>query len=548
MDKDIFRRFDGYLIGIIFITLVSCIVFAGHYNSVLIDLGREMLYPERILEGKILYKDLFNIYGPMSYMLNALWYKLFGINLKTLYSVGVGLLLLYCVGLYFIGKLFLNKIQSFLVAFFSVVLLGMAPLIFNFTMPYSFALTYGTVFSVWALFFVIKYQLESKNYQVVAAAFLVGCAVANKYEFIPFALLILCFGIYKAFKNDVKILLYSLVSMFVPIILSFGILFAQGLDFSDLFNSVKILSDIANSKTLSIFYKSVGIMFSPQTIKLCLSAFLKFSLIFVMIYALVKAYNKYKISFYLLIIPILSISIMLISNKYQEIFLFLPLMMSVVFIVKLKTLSVEKRIMIFGALLLCLKTFWGLVVYSYGSFSAPILVLALFVIFSDTDMKRSLAIFLSLICFVFALKGGQLLNLAQSPISTSKGTIYTNDNLARSVNQLMNFINTNSTSEDSIVIFPEGMTINFLTNRMTDDFYNTLIPLYVESFGEDEIIKHYSDAMPEYFIFTNSNLKEYGVANICNDYAYKFCSFVDENYSNVKIIDNGTRFLIYKRK
>ena len=61
----------------------------------------------------------------------------------------------------------------------------------------------------------------------------------------------------------------------------------------------------------------------------------------------------------------------------------------------------------------------------------------------------------------------------------------------------------NTQKTDEIIIFPEGMMINFLSNRKTDGFYNSMIPLYEETFGVEMFRKHFSKKTPKYIIFKN---------------------------------------------
>ena len=77
-----------YFIPLIFITLVVLGITYSHHNGLIIDCGREAYYPQKILNGKVLYKDLFNIYGPFSYIFNAILFKIFGNNSNTLYIAG----------------------------------------------------------------------------------------------------------------------------------------------------------------------------------------------------------------------------------------------------------------------------------------------------------------------------------------------------------------------------------------------------------------------------------------------------------------------------
>ena len=75
-----------------------------------------------------------------------------------------------------------------------------------------------------------------------------------------------------------------------------------------------------------------------------------------------------------------------------------------------------------------------------------------------------------------------------------------------------------------------------------------MLPLYIESFGEDNIIKHFEQNKPEYFVLSNQNMSDYGFNFICNDYAFGLCEFISKNYNQIKTIDYDYRYLIYKKK
>jgi len=229
--------------------------------------------------------------------------------------------------------------------------------------------------------------------------------------------------------------------------------------------------------------------------------------------------------------------------------LYLPLLLLVIFAVCYKKLSLLKRILIASALLLCFKTFWAFIIYSYGSFYLPVVILAFVLMVSEyKDLYDTSKIYLILFLISAILFGINGFSHVQYKVNTEKGTIYTSFHLAKSINELMSFIQTKTDENEKILVLPEGMPVNFLSNRQGEDFYNTLIPLYVEAFGENNIIEYFNKFKPHYIIFTNSDFKEYGVSNICNDYAFQFCRFVAENYEHVYTIDNNTRFLIFKKK
>ena len=51
---------NKYFFALLLVTLTAICVTFQHNIGLIIDCGREVYYPQEILNGKILYKDLFN--------------------------------------------------------------------------------------------------------------------------------------------------------------------------------------------------------------------------------------------------------------------------------------------------------------------------------------------------------------------------------------------------------------------------------------------------------------------------------------------------------
>ena len=100
---------------------IALFIFCGHYGNILSDIGREIYYPERILAGDVLYKDIFDIYGPFAYLYNALLYKIFSPNLAVLYFSGILCSFAIVSGVYLIAKRFLSNFLSFTMGFLTIV-------------------------------------------------------------------------------------------------------------------------------------------------------------------------------------------------------------------------------------------------------------------------------------------------------------------------------------------------------------------------------------------------------------------------------------------
>ena len=133
-------------------------------------------------------------------------------------------------------------------------------------------------------------------------------------------------------------------------------------------------------------------------------------------------------------------------------------------------------------------------------------------------------------------------------INTPKGKIYVEKKYYKTTKNLFDYIKKNTKKDDKILILPEGMMLNYLTDRKTDDFYNTLLPLYEETFGNEQIIEHFQKSMPDYIIFNSWNSSDYYFSIICEDYLFEFCNFVKRNYKEEIKLSGDFSYTIYKKR
>ena len=63
-------------------------------------MGRELYVPWQLVEGKVLYRDIASLFGPLSPYVNALWFKLFGVSLTTLIAVNLAILAAVVTGIH----------------------------------------------------------------------------------------------------------------------------------------------------------------------------------------------------------------------------------------------------------------------------------------------------------------------------------------------------------------------------------------------------------------------------------------------------------------
>ena len=150
-------------LGTIFVfSLLLFWLFYGKQDAYLIDVGREAYLPWQMLEGKVLYKDLFNVYGPLGYQINALAYMIFGIKLETLYLMGFLNSLVISFSTFFIVKLFADKKIALCVVSLTMAVCIYIRTFFNLIFSYSYCALYALSSVLLSLLAMLLYIKDKK--------------------------------------------------------------------------------------------------------------------------------------------------------------------------------------------------------------------------------------------------------------------------------------------------------------------------------------------------------------------------------------------------
>lgn len=560
------------LLIISFIYLISFIVSYGHWGDLIIDCGREVYIPHAIASGKVLYKDIFCIYGPFPYLFNAFFIKIFTANLFTFYSIGAMLGLFFITGVYLCAREFLSKtvcVGICLLIMFSVVFDGF---IFNYILPYSYAVVFASVFSIWILYSLINY-IKTKNPNCLyCAALLWGAICVSKIEFVPVIIpVIISYLLIE--KNKVRVFLtFIAYSLAVPFITYF-VLFSQGLNFADLTNNAKFIQDMVNTQAIKHFYGNYCIAHFNLNIFLTnlknLISLIFTGVIFfgVLFFALKR---KSPITKYLIVLFISGFYfciLMLQGTHPQIIFAFLPYICTIIFLLKLvrfirakeykNTQSILSLILLIFAISISFKNFHSLQLGFYGSYSFAPLILCLiiflkellelkFIYYTKKQCDTALFIFLLILTLVFANILALRLSRENGVIKTPLGTIKTEKRIASALNDTISYIAQHSHKNDTLLVLPEGIMLNYLTQRKWDFYQTSFIPLDFETFGENNILNEISQKKPDYVIFVKRDTQEYGKRYICSDYGIKTCNYITHNYSFEAAFGDSFRVYIFK--
>ena len=152
------------------------------WGDLTIDSGHEMYVPALLAEGKMLYRDVWFLYGPAAPYFNSYLFRLFGMHLNVLYWAGSLSALGSAIFLYLIGM----RLSSWLVGWTAgavVLMEAFQPSLFCFPLPYSFAAVYGCLVGCLFLWLVINASTSMKWPWMFAAGIAAAVALLIKLEF-----------------------------------------------------------------------------------------------------------------------------------------------------------------------------------------------------------------------------------------------------------------------------------------------------------------------------------------------------------------------------
>lgn len=514
-----FLKCNWQVILINLLLLLCFIIFYGKFGNLFVDCFREAYIPEQMLKENILYKNIFCIYSPFAYVFNALLFKIFGVNLNVLYFAGFLASALILNLIYQIGNKFLPQFYSFIITLFTISVLILSPNVFNTIFPYSFGIVYGLVFALFSIHFALekKFPLSYLMYSF---------AICSKYEF----LLLLPAIIYLSSKKDI---FKNILGFTIPIILTYLPLFLSGLTLTDLYNQLLIIIDLGSTKTLHYYYKAAGLIFSPQ---MCIVYIINFIKILIPILIISKYRNIYSILFS---------AIYLFYFASPALFVYIFPLILILFIYKFKTLNKKQKFLIISTLLISAKCFFALALKSYGVYYIALAILSIFILLSK-PLKKSFLVVLIILTLIYGVRNSVSLAQNNQKISSQRGSVYTTSEFGNSINKLIKYIEENTSAGDKVYLFPEMTALNFFTKRDNDNKLYSLIPMYVEAFGENGIIKRIEAKKPKYIVIVKYDTSDYFYKYFGEDYAKEIFKYIEDNYTKVKEFDNNELFMLYK--
>ncbi len=151
------------------------------WTQPLIDHGREMNLPTRILAGEQLYADVQFLYGPFAPYFNAFLYRVFGVHLATLHASGAVCAALILLMIYWLARQLMSAWEAALAAGLVLVICALKSTA-NYVQPYAYAALYGLVLALGALICTVRYAQGRGARWLGWAGVCTGLALISKPE------------------------------------------------------------------------------------------------------------------------------------------------------------------------------------------------------------------------------------------------------------------------------------------------------------------------------------------------------------------------------
>ena len=556
------------------------------WPDILVDFGRELYVPWQLNNGSVLFLNIDYFNGPFSPYLNSLIFKIFGTSLMTI--AGFNLVL---VGLltYFIYYIFHETTDVLIAAISGTIFLALFAFPhyifignYNFVTPYSHEMTHGILLSFFSIYAFLIYLKRRKDFWLGLVGISLGLVFLTKVE--------VFLSIFAAIF--VGLLLVALLDRMTPRIifkrfgfLSLGFLlpivgfiayFSRYMSLENALTSVttQYRAIFGTSVTSNQFYHLVMGLNAPLlNLKLLFKMAAGYGLL-VSLLLLMPAYAIGKISnprlrmivmILIFLTVIFSIPFLFTHIPWLEIFRPLPLFTLALMIYSSINLWRFRRdrqktirllpLLILGifSFLLLLKMILNVHLYRYGfALAMPATLLVGMVLvygvpsligkrFNSLVFIRIMAIVAVAIPLVVYMKlSKDIYDLKTYAIGSKGDTILTwGPQVAHKgifVKRTIDRIGELVKPDETFVVFPEGVMLNYLTRRRNPCPYINFMPPELIIFGEDRILNSLHKAPPDYVILVDKDTSEYGYRYFGKNYGIKLFSWIQENYRAVETI------------
>jgi hypothetical protein len=558
----------GALVALIALWAARMYLTWAAWGNLTIDSGHEMYVPLVLSQGKMLYRDIWFMYGPVAPYFNSTLFRIFGVQLNVLYWAGSLAALGSAIFLYLAGLRLSSWIAGWTAG--AVVLIqAFQPSFFCFPLPYSFSAVYGCLAACIFVWLISSASSSSGWGWVFGSGLAAAIALLIKLEFgvacyLTLLILIAARGYqqrsFKPIRRDVLLILPGVIICFLVIRWMFSI---AGVDF--------ILQENIASWPTNFFMKTYGKSWLAITgFSLTGSAFLKATFRTFLFLGFVQGLNailfwKYsprRLSIIRVILSVLTLAYLAATLPWNELLLSVFFPKDLVLYVTITVIFAwfyfyQRPVSNQGLPVALLLTFSALLAFrillnnlptGYPIYYNGPVLLAFFLLIrpllsrpEDTrgsSLKAEMAFCLLIVIAVFVnVTSVNSFSKNYVPLVTDRGTIRTSPHLARNYRAAIAFIKEKQALGQSVLSVPEDTSIYFLSGTYCPVRVYQFTPgVVVPGKMTEELISGLERNPPRYLLWSNRTYFEYGAPRFGVDFDRTLGNYFTSHYRQVRFL------------
>lgn len=580
LSSDSRRNRAGLWAGPAAVVLVGAAMFLwtrGIWPDVFVDFGHEIYVFWQISEGRVLFRDIAHLKGPLSPYLNGLSFRLFGSSLLTLVLTNLALLAVLGVALYALFSRIAGRLAATAVGVTLVTVFAFGQLedigSYNFLCPYSHEVTHGVILSVVAVFALSEYHGKRHLGLLAAAGLATGLAALTDGHVFLAALgavgggvgltlwlerpsrprLLASCGSFFAGLLAPSLVAFALLALALPArealygaVGSLRYSLGSGIAFQGLYRwQMGTLDPLASLRALALWSGCYVAVLAPP----------------IALGALLRRRGKTETGSALALAAAVLALLLIFRDRIAWASAFRPLPLAMLLLVGAsawglprgpRTLEaaaprVARLVLALLALGLLAKIFLNARVIDYGfalALPGTLLLVASLVRWIPDFLARhglnpgffrgvALAIWAAAIVAHLTTTGRYV---AGKNVQVGTGRdAFRADWRGTGANKVLDLLAARARPGDTLAVVPEGAILNYLSRSVNPTPHPVLAPPEVMLYGEETILERFRRHPPDRIVVVHADSSIHGVRFFGRDYGQKIFAWIGENYTPVTL-------------
>ncbi|PYQ31329.1 MAG: hypothetical protein DMF56_05380 [Acidobacteria bacterium] len=543
------NRWDAFALPALalLVTIVLAASWARWLDPIL-DSGRDLYIPEKLVTGKVLYRDFQYYYPPVAPYLLALGTLIAGSDLAGYTFLGIAIGITAMLALYLLVRELAGTLAATIASAMFVTLSLTAATNWgsNFIFPYAHAATVGMMFLVLYLAFMARFLFRTQATRDWSIAIACGIlAAGSKLELATlFAVsLVYVIAIHRPLR---KLVLASVAAIVGSLALAWIAFSGGGPGHHWLWDNIFLLT--RQQRSIGFYANVQGTNhIGPNALRSLLGAAIVIAFVLLLRVATAALSGRgaaegsgtHKVILTLVVIALAVLSFYGGDDKFFRAWALLQLALIPLALRKLRT---PLPFLLIASLLMSLRIFLNLTPDWYGfSLIVPLYALIAYVLFellpaNGVYSKRVALAWLPLLAILIVrtqIHQRSIWSHCVYPVTTSRGTYF--DWSKDRADIVQDFVR-GAGGAHSLVVIPESPTLNYFARVDNPLSYQMFTPFISDmDWLERDMIAEFDARKPDYLAFVSRPVNEFGYRGFGIDYNRALAAYIRSHYGVARV-------------